>query len=66
MGGSVLLLRYPSLADAWARVKQDVYWTAGVWDPERTVVEQFCEPPPAGTVPGVEGGRGGGGVTVEA
>jgi len=54
MGGSVLLLRYPSLEDAWARVKRDVYWTAGVWDPDRTVVEQFCEPPPPGTVAGAK------------
>ncbi|KLT44165.1 hypothetical protein CC85DRAFT_229877, partial [Cutaneotrichosporon oleaginosum] len=38
MGGSVLMLRYPSLEEAWARVKEDVYYTAGVWDPERVFV----------------------------
>lgn len=58
MAGSVLLLRYDSLEEAWARVRADVYWTAGVWDHDRLVLEQFCEPPAAGTVPGVEDAAG--------
>lgn len=66
MGGSVMLLRYPSLEAAWARVRDDVYWTAGVWDPERTVVEEFCEPPPTGSVKGVDAENvGGSGVGIE-
>ncbi|GMK57188.1 hypothetical protein CspeluHIS016_0400220 [Cutaneotrichosporon spelunceum] len=54
MAGSVLMLRFPSLQEAWARVKADVYWTAGVWDHERAVVVQMIDPPAPGSVPGVE------------
>lgn len=57
MAGSILLLRYGTLADAWARVKGDVYWTAGVWDHDRVVVEQIAEAPPKGTVPVEIGGK---------
>ncbi|BEJ01839.1 hypothetical protein CcaverHIS631_0605210 [Cutaneotrichosporon cavernicola] len=53
MAGSVMMLRYPSLEEAWERVKADVYWTAGVWDHDRTFVTHIADPPPAGTVPGV-------------
>jgi hypothetical protein len=53
MGGSVMMLRYASLEEAWDRVKADVYYTAGVWDPERVFVSQIADPPPAGTVAGV-------------
>lgn len=56
MAGSVLLLRYDTLAQAWDRVREDVYWTAGVWDHAHTVVEQIAEPPASGTVPVDVGG----------
>lgn len=58
MAGSVMMLRYDTLEEAWERVKWDVYWTAGVWDHDRLVLEQLCEPPAAGTVPGVEDAAG--------
>jgi hypothetical protein len=33
----------PSLEDAWARVKDDVYWTANIWDKERVIVEELLD-----------------------
>ncbi|EIW67764.1 hypothetical protein TREMEDRAFT_33268 [Tremella mesenterica DSM 1558] len=45
MAGSVLLMTSESLSAAWERVKDDVYWTAGVWDKERGRVEEFVKMP---------------------
>ncbi|KAL7420447.1 hypothetical protein Q5752_004397 [Cryptotrichosporon argae] len=46
MAGSVMLLRAASLDAAWARLRRDPYWTAGVWDDTRVFVEEFVDPPP--------------------
>ena len=43
MAGSVLVFRATSLDEAWKRVKDDVYWTEGVWDAEKCVVEEFIK-----------------------
>lgn len=45
MAGSVMMFRFPSLEDTWNRIKEDVYWTGGVWDKDKVVVEEFCVAP---------------------
>lgn len=34
-----------SLGAAWDRVKEDVYYTAGVWDRDQVVINEFIVPP---------------------
>lgn len=41
MAGSVMLLRFPTKEQAWDRIKADKYWTAGVWDKEKTQVNEL-------------------------
>jgi hypothetical protein len=41
MAGSVMLYRYPTIEDCWARIKGDAYWTDDVWDKERVVVREI-------------------------
>lgn len=41
MAGSLMILRFPSLAEAWERIKGDAYWTEGVWDKERVEVREL-------------------------
>ena len=59
MAGSLLMMHYPTLQDMWDRIKSDVYWTAGVWDKEKTVVHEFIPAPAASaktaTVQGADG-----------
>ncbi|WVF69059.1 hypothetical protein IAT40_003833 [Kwoniella sp. CBS 6097] len=45
MAGSIMFFRYPSLEDTWKRVKEDVYWTEGVWDREKVQVGEFLRVP---------------------
>jgi uncharacterized protein YciI len=45
MAGSLLVFHSESLDSAWARVKEDEYYTAGVWDREKVVVNEFITPP---------------------
>ena len=45
MDGSVMIYRYPTIEDAWARIKADKYWTGGVWDKERVVVKEIIGAP---------------------
>lgn len=45
MAGSLMLLRFPSLEDAWNRIKSDIYWTAGVWDKEKSTVKELLNAP---------------------
>lgn len=46
----------------WDRIKSDIYWTAGVWDKEKTVVHEFIPAPAAASAPGAEAqGVGAGG-----
>lgn len=46
MAGSTLLYRYPSIEEAWRRIKADPYWTSGVWDQGKVEVKEL---------PGMEG-----------
>jgi len=41
MAGSLLLFRAKSLDEAWVRIRDDVYWTEGVWERGKCVVEEF-------------------------
>ena len=43
MDGSLLIFRAVSLDKAWERIKEDIYWTAGVWDAEKCVVREFIK-----------------------
>ncbi|KAL1408495.1 hypothetical protein Q8F55_005307 [Vanrija albida] len=45
LDGSVLLLRYGTIEEAWARVKADPYWTGNVWDKEKVVVRELIAQP---------------------
>ncbi|WWD18858.1 hypothetical protein CI109_103313 [Kwoniella shandongensis] len=45
MEGSIMFFRLPTLEDVWKRVKEDVYWSEGIWDKEKTVVGQFIKGP---------------------
>lgn len=45
MAGSLMIFHAQSLSDAWARIRSDVYWTAGVWDAEQAKVEEFVDLP---------------------
>ncbi|KAI9634608.1 uncharacterized protein MKK02DRAFT_11303, partial [Dioszegia hungarica] len=41
MAGSFMIMRQPDMDAMWKRIKDDVYWTAGVWDRETTQVGEF-------------------------
>ena len=43
IAGSFMVYVFPSLEDCWARIKEDVYWTEGVWDKERLFIEQLYD-----------------------
>jgi hypothetical protein len=45
MAGSMMIFHSDTLDSAWERIKSDVYYTAGVWDQGRVVVEEFITPP---------------------
>lgn len=45
MAGSLMIFHSETLDTAWERIKEDVYWTAGVWDRDRLVINQFITPP---------------------
>ncbi|OCF35077.1 hypothetical protein I316_03117 [Kwoniella heveanensis BCC8398] len=45
MAGSIMFFRYPSIGDTWKRVKEDVYWTEGVWDRGKVQVGEFLRVP---------------------
>jgi hypothetical protein len=45
MAGSMMIFHSDTLDSAWERIKTDVYYTAGVWDQSRVVVEEFITPP---------------------
>ncbi len=50
MAGSVMILRFPTLAEAWARIKADKYWTGGVWDKDKVVVREIIGAPVDDTI----------------
>ncbi|KAK4685810.1 uncharacterized protein P7C73_g4328, partial [Tremellales sp. Uapishka_1] len=41
IGGSFMIYEFPSLEACWARLKEDVYWTADVWNKEKMAVEEL-------------------------
>ncbi len=41
LAGSYMILKFDNLDECWARLKRDVYWTQGVWDKERVIVEEL-------------------------
>lgn len=41
IAGSFMIYKLDTLDECWARLKADVYWTAGVWDKERMQVEEL-------------------------
>lgn len=41
IAGSFMVYEYPTLEDCWARLKEDVYWTADIWDKDRIIVEEL-------------------------
>ena len=43
MDGSLMIFRAPSLDQAWKRIKEDIYYTAGVWNKEECVVKEFIK-----------------------
>ena len=43
IAGSSMIYVMPSLDDVWKRLKEDVYWTAGIWDKERLIVEELLD-----------------------
>lgn len=45
MAGSVMLFRFPTIEETWARIKDDLYWTAGVWDKENVRVNELIKAP---------------------
>jgi len=45
MAGSMMIFHAESLETAWDRIKGDVYYTAGVWDTGKVVIEDFITPP---------------------
>ncbi len=45
MAGSVMHFKMASLDDVWARIKEDKYWTGGVWDKENVKVHEFIKAP---------------------
>ncbi|ORX37025.1 hypothetical protein BD324DRAFT_624531 [Kockovaella imperatae] len=43
MDGSLMVFRAISLDHAWKRIKEDIYYTDGVWDKEKCVVREFIK-----------------------
>ncbi|CAK9783419.1 unnamed protein product [Cutaneotrichosporon oleaginosum] len=50
MAGSVMILRFPTIGEAWARIKADKYWTGGVWDKDKVVVREIIGAPVDDTI----------------
>jgi hypothetical protein len=45
MAGSMMIFHSDTLDSALERIRSDVYYTTGVWDKGRVVVEEFITPP---------------------
>ena len=39
--GSFIVYSMDSYDHVWDRLKEDVYWTAGIWDKDRIIVEEL-------------------------
>ncbi|KAE8541557.1 hypothetical protein D1P53_002920 [Cryptococcus gattii VGV] len=40
--GSTMLYRFPTIEEAWERIKSDPYWVQGVWDKDRVTVNELA------------------------
>lgn len=36
-----MVYKMDTLEQVWTRLKEDVYWRAGIWDKERIIVEEL-------------------------
>ncbi|WRT66767.1 uncharacterized protein IL334_003730 [Kwoniella shivajii] len=45
MNGSIMFFRFQSLEDTWKRIKEDVYYTGGIWDKEKLQIGEFIRLP---------------------
>jgi len=43
IAGSFSIYVMPTLEDVWKRLKEDVYWTADIWDKDRVIVEELLD-----------------------
>lgn len=41
--GSFMVYRFETVDQVWDRLHEDVYWTQGVWDKERVIVEELID-----------------------
>ncbi|AAW47071.1 hypothetical protein CNN00560 [Cryptococcus deneoformans JEC21] len=41
IAGSLMIFRMNTIEEVWARIKDDVYWTEGIWDKEKGDVKEF-------------------------
>lgn len=41
MAGSFMIMRQNNMEDMWKRIKEDVYWTEGVWDQGKLEIGEF-------------------------
>lgn len=48
--GSTMLYRFPTIEEAWERIKSDPYWVQGVWDKDRVTVNELAYLPTDGTL----------------
>lgn len=40
-----MIYRFPTIEEAWARLRKDIYYSQGVWDPERCSIIQLGDAP---------------------
>lgn len=43
IAGSCMMYVMPDLDAVWERLKEDVYWTADIWDKDRVIVEELLD-----------------------
>lgn len=43
IAGSCMIYVMPGVDDVWKRLKEDVYWTADIWDKDRLIVEELLD-----------------------
>lgn len=41
IAGSLMIFRMNTIDEVWERIKDDVYWTEGIWDKEKGDVKEF-------------------------
>ncbi|WVO17429.1 hypothetical protein L204_105121 [Cryptococcus depauperatus] len=41
IAGSFMVYQMDTLEQVWDRLKEDVYWKAGIWDQEKIIVEEL-------------------------